>query len=67
MNNKIHCKKCHVFFEPKIIEIKKTYTNNDKLNPLMFDRIYKRPQYKTCQLCRNIKKACDLINKEMFG
>ena len=62
---KISCRKCGNKFTTKIIRTHKTYTNNDKANTIMWSDIFERPQYRKCQLCRNIGKAFDFINKEM--
>ena len=62
---KIKCKKCLVEFETRIITTKKTYTNNDSLNPVLTEKTFERPQFKTCLLCRNIKNTLNFLNKVM--
>jgi hypothetical protein len=71
MEKEITCKKCKVKFTTKIISWSKelhlcTNDINDVRN-WTETRYYTRPQHTKCQLCRNIGKALDFMNKEMFS
>jgi hypothetical protein len=67
MEKEIACKKCKVKFMTKVIyKDSRIYSYKDQRNFHCILRLNK-VQYRKCQLCRNIKKACDMINKEMFS
>ena len=67
MEKQITCKKCKVKFTTKVIyKDSRIYTTNGERNfhcNLRFHKV----QHRRCQLCRNIGKALDFMNKEMFS
>jgi len=59
------CVKCGLEYPSLMITTTRTYTNNDANNPVLTTRTFERPQFRKCQLCRNIGKALDFINSKM--
>ena len=70
-SKEIKCRKCKVKFTTNIITWTKElhFCTNDinDVRDWTETRHYRRYQYKKCQLCRNIGKALDFMNKEMFS
>jgi len=70
MEKQIKCK-CGNKFSTKIISWSKELhlcTNDvNDVRDWYETRHYTRLQHKNCQLCRNMKKACAFLNKEMFS
>ena len=67
----IKCKKCKVEFETKLIRWSKTveYCTNDinDVRTWKETKTIERPQYAKCELCRNMQKAMNFINKKMVS
>jgi hypothetical protein len=65
MEKEITCKNCKVKFTTKIIyKDSRTYTYKGETNyhcNLRLDKV----KHRKCQLCRNMKKACDMLNNLM--
>jgi len=67
MEKQITCKKCKVKFTTKVIyKDSRIYTYKNQRNFHCNLRLNK-VQYRKCHLCRNIGKALDFMNKEMFS
>ena len=71
MEKEITCKKCKVKFTTKVISWSKELhlcTNDiNDVRDWYETRHYTRLQHTKCQLCRNIGKALDFMNKEIFS
>ena len=65
MEKEIKCKNIKVKFTTKVIyKDSRIYTYKGESNyhcELRWDKV----QYRNCQLCRNMKKACDMLNNLM--
>ena len=71
MEKEIICKKCKVKFTTKVI-YKDSREYHDIINGIEQRNNYciirwNKVQYRKCQLCRNIGKALDFMNKEMLS
>ena len=67
----IKCKKCKVEFETKLIRWSKTveYCTNDinDVRTWKETKAIERPQYTKCELCRNMQKAMNYVNRIMVS
>ena len=65
----IKCKKCKVEFETKLIRFTKTEQRCLKNEYKIFEvtKTIERPQYTKCELCRNMQKAVNYMNKIMVS
>lgn len=71
MERKMKCKKCKVEFQAKLIRFTKTveYCTNDinDVRTWKETKTIERPQYTKCELCRNMQKAMNFLNKKMVS
>jgi hypothetical protein len=68
MKRQINCRKCGNKFETKIIHFTKTSQRclKNEYKIIEVTKTIERPQFLKCQLCRNIAKTLDFINKKML-